>query len=433
METRKESKLQEKLTNFSSKIAENKSLQALSAGVVMTLPVMLGASLFTIMASFPVPSVKEWLMATGFTPNLEAMVGATLNILALLISFTVAYSYAKLNTTNAVVSGLFSMTSFAALMPQVFGSGKNEFKGFSAAYLGNAGILIAILIGLLISHLYVRLVKAKRFTIKLPDSVPTMVTDSLEPVFIGMIIYLVVFIIRMLAFITPFGNVFDLLNTLITLPLINIGGSIPSILLIYTLANLLFFFGIHSSVLLSVMMPILMNMGMQNYNAFQAGEKMPYMAQMFVAGKVNIDGAGNTLALLICILFFTKSQRYKSLSKLAIIPNLFNINEPVIFGMPVVFNFILMIPFILSSLVSGGVAWLAVKIGFITTFNPAIGIALPWTTPKIIGSFLSAGFRGLIVYLIGFVVMVAVYYPFVKKLDSLELIEEQKAIQATEN
>lgn len=426
MKIQKESSLQEKLTRFSIKISGNHSLQALSSGVIMTLPVMLGASLFTIMAAFPVPSVKDWLASNGFTTNLEALVGGTLNILALLISFTVAYSYAKLKNTNAVVSGLFSLTSFAALMPQVFGAGKNEFRGLSANYLGNAGILIAILIGLLISHIYVRLVRSKKLTVKLPDSVPTMVTSSLEPVFIGMVIYLIVFIIRMLASLTPFENIFDLLNTVITLPLVNIGGSVPSILLIYTLANLLFFFGIHSSVLLSAMLPILMNMGIQNYNAFQAGHKMPYMAQMFVAGKVNLDGAGSTLALLLCILFFTKSQRYKSLSKLAIIPNLFNINEPVIFGMPIVYNFILMIPFVLSSFVSGGIAWLAVKIGIITTYNPAIGLALPWTTPKIIESFLSAGVRGLIVYLLGFIVMIAVYYPFVKKLDSLELLNEQE-------
>ncbi|MBA1394298.1 PTS sugar transporter subunit IIC, partial [Lactobacillus sp. XV13L] len=143
-------------------------------------------------------------------------------------------------------------------------------------------------------------------------------------------------------------------------------------------------------------------------------------------GFSNNDAAGATLSLILVGLFFGKSKRYKEFFKISAIPGIFNINEPVVFGLPIVLNPLMLIPFLLSTLVSGTIAITAVNIGFITNYNPMLGLGVPWTMPKLIANFLIMGWQGAIVWIVNFIIMFFIYLPFFKALDQQALAAEQK-------
>ncbi len=204
----------------------------------------------------------------------------------------------------------------------------------------------------------------------------------------------------------------------------SVGGSIPAIMLVYVLANVLFFFGIHPSPLQAILSPIILGMQMEAVKNLQNHESISYLTSLVTFDFINNDGTGSTLSLLVAILIFGRSKRYRTLAKLSAAPNIFGINEPVIFGLPIMFNPILFIPFVLSSVVSGTIGFLAVKVGFITTYNASVALGMPWTLPKILTSYFIYGWQGLVTRIIILIVIVFLYYPFFKVLDNQELREE---------
>ena len=423
--------LEKVLLPISNKLGNSKVLKAISSGMILTLPLTLGASVFLILASFPIPEVSQWLSDIGIATHLYAISGGTLGILALFVSFTVAYNYANLSNANGMIAGIFSLSSFMILAPQSIGEGETVYSGFLSSLLGNSGLFVALLVALVISQLYIMLSKNKRLVVKLPDSVPPMVSQSIEPLFVGLIIYSFVGIVRFGFASTSYLDIFNFVNEIIAAPLMSIGGSIPSLFLIYTVGNLLFFFGIHPASIYAIMQPITTGMMMTAADNIKNGAPIQYLDNLVTFDFINNDATGSTLSLLICILIFTKAKRYKAFSKISLGPNLFNINEPVIFGLPIMYNAILFVPFVFSSLVSGIMGFLAVKIGFITTYNASVALSMPWTLPKFISSFFVYGWQGVVLRIIVLVVMVMFYLPFVKILDKkeLELEQEQELIK----
>lgn len=418
--------LQKTLVPVSNKIGQSKILQSISAGMVMTLPITIGASVFSILASFPIKSVSNWFNSLRITQPMNAVVNGSMNILAVFIVFCIAYSYAQKSKSNGVIAGLFSLSSFFVLAPQTVGHGKSAVNAFEMQYMGSQGIIVAIILAILISMLYVRLNKVQKLKIKLPDSVPSMVSTSIEPLIIGIIIFTIVFIVGAIFSYTPYKDVFRFVNQLITTPLLHVGGSAWTIILVITLSNLLFFFGVHPAAIQSVLMPIVISMMVASAPAFQQGKTIPYLQNLVAFSFSNNDAAGATLSLVLIGLIFGKSKRYKEFFKVSSIPNLFNINEPIVFGLPIVLNALLFIPFVLSSLVSGLVAIGAVKIGFISMYNPTLSLGMPWTMPKVIADFLIMGWQGIVIWLINFALMSLIYLPFFKILDQQALKEEQQ-------
>lgn len=421
-----QTKLEEFFVPMMTKLSNNKVLKSISNGVMMTLPLTLGASVFTILGSFPVPAVSKFLEEMGISQHFNAISGATLGILGLFISFTVAYNYTKLSDADGVVGGLFSLASFLILMPQSVGEGENVIGAFASSYLGSSGLFVAFLTAIFIAKLYSIFSKNKKLLIKLPDSVPPMVAQSFEPLIVGLIIFAIVFVIRLIVGYTPYENLFDLVNTIIATPLMSIGGSIPAIMFVFVLGNILFFFGIHPSPLHSIMSPILLGMQAGAMENIKAGEPIQYLTNLVTYDFINNDGTGSTFSLLLAILIFGRAKRYKTLAKLSIGPNFFGINEPVIFGLPIMFNPILLIPFALSSVVSGFLGFLSVKIGFITTYNSAVAMGMPWTLPKFITSFFIYGWQGVVVRIVVMIAIMFLYYPFFKILDRQELVLENQ-------
>lgn len=416
--------MDKKVLPIATKFGSNLAIQSITGGLMYTLPLTLGAAIFSILANFPVPSINAWFLQTGLSEQFKTLLGGTLNVLGLLISFSIPYSYIKLlkkSSSVPIMGALISVATYITLMPQTIG--EDNILALDYKYLGSSGMFVAIVVGLVIARVYVALSQNKKLLIKMPDGVPPMVTQSFEPLFVAIIILTGVVVVRIGLSFTPVENIFNLVQLFIADPITKIGSSVPALILIGTIANGLFFFGIHPNAINSALTPLLMNMSLMNVEAYQSGTELPYKDIMIVNSFLNNDAAGSTLSLLIAILIFCKSKRYRSFSKATVIPNLFNVNEPVVFGLPIMLNPVLLFPFLISTVVTGIIGFLGSVSGFISHYDPvmSLGMASIWTVPKFISSFFIMGWQGLVLRIISMIIMVMIYLPFLKVLDNQEL------------
>ncbi|KRL14457.1 PTS sugar transporter subunit IIC [Schleiferilactobacillus perolens] len=410
-----------------TKFGQNKVIQAISGGLMYTLPLTLGASVFSILANFPIPAVDKYFSTLGLTAHFNAVLGGTLNAIALFIAFSIPYAYTKLlnrSSANPLIAAMLSAASFIIMMPQTVGKA-GKISALSYDYLGSSGMFVAIILGLVIARIYVWLSGKKRLVIHMPDGVPPMVSQSFEPLLVSLLIILGVVAVRIVLGFTPLKNIFSLVQMVIGGPLLKLGSSAPALIAITVIANGLFFFGIHPNAINSALMPLLLTFAMANVEAAQKGLAMPYKDIMILNSFLNNDAVGSTLSLMAVILIFCKSKRYRSFSKVAIVPNFFNINEPVIFGLPIMLNPVLLLPFLISTVVTASIGYLGSITGFIATYNQALALGIPWTMPKVITSFFTMGWQGVALRILCFVLVGAIYLPFIKALDKKELDKEK--------
>jgi PTS system cellobiose-specific IIC component len=171
------------------------------------------------------------------------------------------------------------------------------------------------------------------------------------------------------------------------------------------------------------MQPIWLALTADNAAAFAAGKALPHIVNyQFYSNFMKIGGFGSTFGLALLLLFTAKSSQYKALGKLAIAPGFFGINEPIIFGLPIVLNPIMMIPFIIVPLVMAVIAYFAMSTGMVPYTN---GTNIPWTTPPVIAGFLVSGWRGAVLNIVQIAISAAIYYPFFKSVDRLAYKKEQ--------
>ena len=355
--------------------------------------------------------------------NLDAVYNAGLNILSLYVSFTIAYSYAKRKNENAVSSGLLSLMSFLIIIPQVVAGAEGDVTAFSLDYLGGNGVLAALVISLVVSSLYCALAK-HGLKFKMPDGVPPMVADSLEPMFIAMIIAVLAFGIRVGFSLTPYGNFVDFFQNVIGNALTGFALNVPFMIVLVFLANLIWFFGIHPNTLYSPVIPMMLIMATTNIADFQAGNELTYLAPALAYYFAGLGGSGNTLGLSFAMLT-AKSKRYKQMTKIGLIPNLFNINEPLIFGMPVMLNPVFFIPMVINCIIMG-----LVGVGLATIFpfayNPTVAL-LPFAVPFFLRTFIGGGVTMTVIACVCVAISALVYFPFFKIADRRACEEEAAA------
>lgn len=415
--------LQKFIGPFAKVMSENDTIQAVAEGFMRTGPVTFGVCLFVILGNLPITGYSDWLTSVGLKVHFDAISNASLNILALYVSFTVAYSFAKRKGDNALSCGILSLLSFLLIIPQTVAGAEGDIAAFNITYLSGTGILVALILAAIVGHMY-HFLSGKGLKFHMPEGVPPMVSESFEPIFISMIIVGFAFLVRVGFGYTPFGNFLSFFDQTIGAVIIKVGLSLPTIFLIYFVANLLWFFGIHPNTVYSAFVPLQMTLLMTNIADFQAGRPLTYLTITLVSLFASFGANGNTLGLCISMLT-AKSERYKKMVKLAFIPNLFNINEPLIFGMPVMLNPIFFIPMVFCNVVMGLIGLLAAHI-FTFTYNPMMSL-LPWTTPFFIKAFLGGGVSLLIMVLILLVVNTLMYYPFFRIADKKAYEEEQLA------
>lgn len=407
-----------------SKVADSKMLDALMGGMMCTLPMTLGVSVIAILINFPIPGFSDWVGSSGLMATGNSILTVTMNMMGIYISFFIGLRWGKVCGLSGYTGGIVSGAVFLAFMPQQSFEDIPMGSFINTSYMGSNGIFVAILLGLIVPK--VTAILMSKLEIKLPDMVPPMVADSLSPMFAAIVLFTAVWFAKWGLSFTPWGNLFDMINTLIGTPVTMVGASPLAYIIVCSLQSIFWFFGVHPNVMLNFYAPVIMACSAANTEAIIAGEALPYGAWAVVALGTAIGGQANALGISISLLF-TKSERFKAIRGIALVPSLFNISEPLMFGLPVVLNPTYFIPFVLNIPVCAIVVQALYALGLGAAFNPTI--QLPWVLPQPVIAFMQGGIGCLVISVAVLAVSVLMYTPFTLMADRQALREEQAALE----
>lgn len=429
--------LEKHVMPVAGRIAEQRHLQAIRDGLILAMPLLIIGSIFLVVAALPIPGFPEFmanLFGEQWQDKLLYPVNATFDIMALIVSFGVAYRLAEKYNVDPVSAGAISVSAFLLATPFTFSFTPEGAKDavdvagvIPAQFMGSQGLFVAMLLGLVATEIY-RYIIQRNIIIQLPEGVPPAVSRSFVALIPGLVVILVVWVVRLLIELTSFESIHNVVSTLLSKPLGLLGGSLFGALIAVLLVHLLWSAGLHGAAIVGgVMGPIWLSLMDENRKVFQAdpsAELPNVITQQFFDLWVYIGGSGATLALVAAMILSAKSAQMKSLGRLAIGPGIFNINEPITFGMPIVLNPLLIIPFVLTPLVLTVTTYVAMSTGLVAKPN---GVAVPWTTPPLISGYLATGGKisSVIMQGINFVIAIAIYYPFLRIWDKQKLKEEQ--------
>jgi PTS system cellobiose-specific IIC component len=352
-----------------------------------------------------------------------------LNIAALLIAPMTAWSLARnRNFDNPVSAVVIALSSYIMMMPmhlEVVPDGAKATvtvsQMLSFANIGSTGIFAGVIIGLLSTELFIRIAGIEKLNISLGENVPPAVGKSFSALIPTIITLSTFAVIAAVLANVLHTDLIHLITTLIQQPLRLINTSLPGTIFIYSFGNFLFTLGIHQSVVNGVILePFLLINTNENMLAFANGQPIPHIINnIFVPTFGMIGGTGSTISLLLAIFIFSRQKSAKQVARLSISPGLFNINEPVIFGLPIVFNLPLMIPFVLLPAIGIYFAWLCTTLGWMSRCV----VMIPWTTPPILSAWLATAgdWRAVVVQLIIIVFGVFFYLPFLKIAERVAL------------
>ncbi|MEJ8737896.1 PTS sugar transporter subunit IIC [Erysipelotrichaceae bacterium HCN-30851] len=429
-------KLEKVLMPLAETISKNKYLISIRDGFLCATPLLIVGSFFMLVANFPIQAYMDWLSSTQvFGYSLSSIISipanTTFNLMAIFSIVGFGYSFSKQIGIQPGFGSVTGLIAWFLLMPQYTmytPEGATEAVKISSIpmdWVGAKGLFIGIFCVFISLHVY-KIIFDKGWVIHMPKGVPPTVEESFASLIPGAFVLFVFLGINILFKLTPWGDAFNFIFNFLQMPLQNVGDSLGAMVIVYLVAHILWFFGIHGTqVTDAVFTPILYALSAENLTALQAGEPLAHIInKQFQDLFATYGGGGSTLSLLIAVLLFCKSKRVTELAKLSIVPGIFGINEPVIFGLPIVLNPIIAIPFILLPMINIVVAYVAMDIGIVPICN---GVIMPWTTPPIISGFLASGWQGSILQAIMIVVGVFVYAPFIKAVDKGYLEEEAAA------
>ncbi|MCO8294179.1 PTS sugar transporter subunit IIC [Tetragenococcus halophilus] len=407
-------------------IANQRHLRAVRDGIIAALPLIIVGSFFMIVAFPPLP--ESWGITQFLTANAETILlpyRMSMYIMALYATFGIGASLSKSYDLDQVAGGILAVTAFLlTLVPVSIPEEATEIAGVEGfvlpmANLGGEGMFVGIVTSIIAVEIY-RLTDKSNFKITMPDQVPPAVARSFEALTPTLIVILLIGSITYYIGFDWHAFIGNLIS-----PLISAADSLPSVLLLVLLTTFFWFFGIHGlAVIGSIARPLWLQLLESNSSALAAGEPLPTIgAEPFYQWFIWIGGAGATIGLAILLAFRSKSQYGSKLGKTILAPAIFNINEPVIFGVPIVLNPILMVPFIGAPIVLATIAWFATSLGLVN----AVTVTAPWTLPGPIGAFLAINgdWRAAVLNIILIIIAVLIYYPFFRVYDKNELAKEQ--------
>lgn len=426
-----QNKFEKVLMPAATKLGNNVVLKSLRDGFLIITPLIIVTSIFLLIGNFPIPGWSEfWTKLCGpqFSEWFSAVSNSVFSFTGILSAIAIAYAYGKNRGLNPIQAGMVSFISFLILTPTTIEIGKKQVSAVGTQFVGPNGIFLGILIALLSVEIY-RFAVKRHWTIKMPDGVPPAVTASFDALLPSALVVVFFFFVRIIFSLTSFQTAYNFIYTVLQSPLKHVGISLPSVLLYNFLASFFWFFGINGpSITNSVWQPIFFVATQDNLKAFQNHLPLPHVyTQPFIDIFTTYGGGGSTLALLIVVFAICKSKRIRELGKLAILPGIFGINEPVIFGLPIVLNPVVVIPFILCPVLNTLISGLAMSWGLVAKTN---GVMLPWTTPPIISGWLATGsWTGSVLQIVELILNILIYIPFIRMLDKQYLKDERAAAE----
>lgn len=418
--------MEEKFVPVAGKIGNNRYLKSLSVGSMSLMAIIMVGSIFSLLGSIAWAPYQSFITSTGLKQLFEFAPKITTDLMGLYMVFGVAYNAAKIfdHEELAFNNAILALASFLILIPFKVVQEEGSFMPVSyinVAYLGPKGIFLALIIAIIVTKIYCFIVERK-WTIKMPAGVPEQVSNAFTSLIPSFVILILFSAVRIGFSLTSFGTANDFIYSVVQIPLQSLASSLPTFIILVVLAQVFWFFGIHGSyATLPLFIPMWMGYIGENTAAVAAGKEIPFVFNVGLYNLTCLGGAGTTIGLVLVMFFFAKSKRYKAFSKVVAPCGLFNVNEPVVFGMPLMLNPVTLIPFLITPLLVLLLGYLFIKMNLM----PApIGLMIPSSTPPIFsglmqGSWKLSVFEVFVIFLSG-----AIYYPFFKVLDNQALKEE---------
>lgn len=423
-----ESKAMQKVRAIGEKFASNKAIASVSAGMMMAMGIILIGAVAQLAAIIPT-FFKLYTTEDSIYKILMVPYDLSMGLISLYMTFAIAYSYAKSLKMQAVTNALNAMLVFlivAAPIKTVELADGSAFTGIDNSCLGAIGMFTAILISLCTVKL-THFCEKHHIMIKMPDAVPQFLQDTfsaLIPLIINIVIWHTIGSIctGIMTISLPYA-----ISYLLSAPLGAL-TSVPGIIIVVFVANLLWTFGIHGTMVVYIaIMPALMEYISTNGTLMSEGKALLF-APVALFGIINCcGGTGNTLALCVMGLF-SKSEQIKAVSKAAIVPGIFNINEPATFVYPIMYNPTLSISFIINPLITMIICYFGYMVGF---FKPSFTM-ITATLPVGVSPYLcTLSWTNILIPVVAFVVAWLVYRPFFKAYEK-ELVAKELAAKGEE-
>lgn len=402
---------------IAAKLGNQRHLVAIRDAFVISMPLMILGSFGTLINTLPIQAYQDFmnntLGAEKWTAFGNALSNGTFGILSLLTVAALGYNLGRSYKMDGIMCGVVAISAFF-----IFGGSTG---------LNSKGLFVALICGILATELFVRLSNNDKLVVKMPDGVPPAVGKAFEALFPSMI---TLALFALVPLVCAYMGVEDVVNSfyeLVQKPFMGLSNNLFAAVVIPFAIQILWFFGLHGGNILAPFMETINTPAIDaNINALAAGEAAPYVINKpFMTAFVHLGGAGATIGLIIAILLIArKVKSMKTVTELSAPAAIFNINEPMIFGFPIVLNPILFIPYVFGPVILCVVAYLATTLGLV----PAATFVVPWNIPPIIGGVLATkSWTGGVLAAVNLVLSILFYLPFVKILVKQELAKETTA------
>ncbi|WP_367567608.1 PTS sugar transporter subunit IIC [Lacrimispora sp.] len=446
--------MEAKFMPVAARTGSQKHLVAIRDSFIAIMPITMVGSIAVLLNVF-LRDLPNQAGMTGFVQAMSPVISVNGNvyfgsivILALAFVFALGYNLSKTYNVNAIAGGVIAFASLVTCMgqsavfdyelPGVAASSVDQLKGMGldvavnlgggvtlngvggwgylgSAYTGSGGLFTALIMGFICTMIYIKLMQ-KKITIKLPDSVPPAVSKAFAAIVPGVIAIYFAGIATQVCISLTGSTINEMVLKYIQRPLLSLSQGFFSVILMVFLVQLLWFFGLHGhNVLAPVMDGIYLTALNQNIEAFTAGQSTSQLPYLWTRGSFDaycqMGGSGITLGLIIAIFLFSKREDQRAIAKLSWPMGVFNINEPITFGMPIVLNPVYLIPWLIVPPVCAAIAYGATAVGLI----PPVFVSVPWVMPAGIYAFLATGgnFMAALVSLLNLFLSFVIWTPFV--------------------
>ena len=376
-------KLQEPLLKVSAWVEGNTILQAIKNAFVRTIPFTVVGSFSNLIKMQIDALIKSQGIENAILSNISNLFGylgnATLGIVAIIVVFSSAYSYAvelknkeKNERLNPIIATLLALSAYFVMVPNnvnYLDSKADIIEGFASSFFSYEGMFTALIVGMLAVALFSRFTRSK-FTIKMPGNVPQNVFDSFFSLIPISEVLLIFGILRIIIQSLGYVSLLQMISEVLIKPLLTVGTGLPAIIIVILLQQILWFLGLHGfNIVWAVVSAFCLPLFLENVAKFaetQSFADISIAPNTMTNVYAMIGGSGATFGLIIAMLIFTKKgEKEREVAKLSLVPGCFGINEPVIFGLPIVLNPLMFIPWIVVPVVNAVIAYIVTSLGWV--------------------------------------------------------------------
>lgn len=412
----------EMATKLSDVVGGNIYLRSISKGVMPNLPIIIIGSFASLFVGLPIPFWQSFIQSAGLVTILNMVVAATTNMLGVYFTYGIAKAYAKNLELQADLVPILAIVAYLTLSP--LADPEASSANFAYTYLGTKGMIVGIFVAVFTVKIFKAIVDAK-IVIKMPEGTPDYVSNSFVSLIPGFVVIIVAMVVRALFGLTPWGNIFDCLYNLLQIPLTAImGNNVIAMCIFQLITQLLWVFGVHPGFLASLTGPIMFGLDGMNQAAYAAGEPIPSVIGMAFSYAMTVAVVYPAFAVAVAL--FSKSSQLKTVGKISVAPAFLGISEPLIFGVPVVLNPFVAVPWIITPMLNFVLGYLACSSGLVAKYAGVTVFNFPMVATGLLNGSVSLAIMEVVL----FVLDVLVYMPFIRMQDKKYLADEAAAVEA---